>query len=140
MISAYLLDGHQRVGIENVFSEWRTVKTRVPQGSLLGPLLFNLFINDLNVINTSLRLYADDTTEYASDSSPMVLEYNINQDLRFLLFSQWITFNYLKINESKTQAIIIGPSNYDFNFKLGESEIELSDWLKILAVTLKRKL
>ena len=79
MMSTYLLDRRQRVRIENLFSEWRTVKTGVPQGSLLGPLLFDLFINDLNyyIINTSLRLYADDTTEYASDISPMVLEYNI---------------------------------------------------------------
>ena len=48
-----------------------------------GPLLFNSFVSDLNyfVFNTSLRLYADDTTEYASDPFPIVLQFVINSDL-----------------------------------------------------------
>lgn len=70
----------------------------VPQGSLLGPLLFNMYVNDLNyfVANTSLRLYADDTTEYASDASPRVLQYVLNSDLSVL--SRWFARNYLQIN------------------------------------------
>ena len=66
-MSSYLCGRRQRVKLDNVYSDWRVVKTGVPQGSLLGPLLFNIYINDLNykVSNTSLRLYPDDTTEYA---------------------------------------------------------------------------
>ena len=69
--------------------EWRTIKTGIPQGSLLGPLLFNMYVNDLNyfITDTSLRLYADDTTQYASDVSPMVLQFVINSDLGVL--SSW---------------------------------------------------
>ena len=129
MMSAYLLGRRQRVRVENTYSQWRIVRAGVPQGSLLGPLLFNIFMNDINyyISITSLRLYADDTTDYASDISPMVLEYIINQDLRY--FSRWVAINYLKINESKTQAITFGPSKYGFNFKLDDSEIKLADWL-----------
>ena len=57
------------------------------------------------VTNTSLRLHADDTTEYASDVSPMVLQFLINFDLSVL--SRWLKLIFLQINVSKTQAIAI---------------------------------
>ena len=89
LMSAYLRGRRQRVKLDNIYSEWRVVKTGVTQGSLLGPLFFNIYINDINynISNTSIRLYADDTTDYASDISPMVLEYTINLDLDCL--SRW---------------------------------------------------
>ena len=98
LMTAYLLGRRQSVKLEGVYSPRRTVTTGVPQGSLLGPLLFNMYINNLNyfVSNASLRLYADDTTEYASDVSPTVLQCVINSDLSVL--SRWFGLNYLKIN------------------------------------------
>ena len=75
IMTAYLIGRRERVKLDGVHSTWRTIKTGVPQGSLFGPLLFNMHVNDLNyfITNTSLRLYADDTTQYASDVSPMML-------------------------------------------------------------------
>ena len=69
--------------MDGIYSEWKSMKAGVLQGSLLGPLLFIIYISDLNlqVTNTSLRLYADDTTEYASDASPPGLEHFINSNL-----------------------------------------------------------
>ena len=60
------------------------------------------------VSNTSLRLYADDRTEYAFEPSPMVLQYVINSDLSVL--STRFEPNYVKIDAPKTQALAIGPS------------------------------
>ena len=62
----------------------------------------------------SLRLYADDTREYASDPSPMVLQYVINSDLSVL--SSWFESYYLNIDATKTQAVAIGPSLYEYEF------------------------
>ncbi|KAL9950201.1 hypothetical protein ACROYT_G042672 [Oculina patagonica] len=94
-LHSYLSERKQRVKVNGIFSDWLPVYCGVPQGSLLGPLLFNIFINDLNFVVqvSSLRLYADDTTTYASDSNTTALELSLNQDLDKL--SSWFSSNYL---------------------------------------------
>ena len=89
-------------------------------------------MNDLNyfVSNTSLRLYADDRTEYAFEPSPMVLQYVINSDLSVL--STGFEPNYVKIDAPKTQA------EYDFHFN--NRTVETQDTLKILGLILHRKM
>ena len=83
-LHSYLCGRKQRVKVNGVFSNWLPVYCGVPQGSLLGPLLFNVFINDLNfsVQLSSLRLYADDTTAYASNTDISALELSLNKVLR----------------------------------------------------------
>ena len=140
LMKAYLCGRKQLVKVDNTFSQWKAVRSGVPQGSLLGPLLFNIYMNDLNhfVQGSSLRLYSDDTTAYASDTSPLVLEYIINSDLQSVC--KWFENNYLNINTTKTQAMAIGPVNYEYNINLHNSNIDLNDSLKILGVTLDRKM
>ena len=140
LISSYLLGRKQRVKLQGTYSSYRAVKAGVPQGSLLGPLLFNIFINDLNFCapNISLRLYADDTIGYASDVSPAVLEFIINTDLQLL--PTWFILNYLAVSNPKTQAFRVGPCGYDYDLNLNGSEIEICDSIKILRVTLDSKL
>ena len=100
-----------QVKTNGVYSDWSSTYCGVPQGSLLGPFLFNVFINDLNysVNISSLRLYADDTTEYYADTCPAVLEFTLNQDLEKL--SHWLSANYLTMNNTKTQAMILGKQS-----------------------------
>ena len=76
LMSSYLLGRKQRVCLHGVCSSYSELRAGLPQGSLLGPPLFNIFINDLNyaVPDLSLRLYADDTTLFTSDVSPIALQ------------------------------------------------------------------
>ena len=125
---------------EGVCCNFKTVKSGVPQCSLLGPLLFNIFINDLNfcVPNVSLRLYADETTAHLSDVSPTILEFSFNKDLQTL--SSWFESNHLTVNSTKTQALSVGPCAYHYSLFLNNARIEFLRSIKILGVTLDKDL
>ena len=69
LIYSYLHNRQQRVKVNGSFSSWKRLTLGVPQGSVLGPLLFNIYINDLllSLNNTDVCNYADDTTLFACD-------------------------------------------------------------------------
>ena len=91
----------------------------VSQGSLLGPLLINVFINDIfSAQLSSLRFYTDDTSAYASNTNISALELSLNKDLENL--SSWFASNYLSVDGKKTQVMILGKhSGYGFLNILG---------------------
>ena len=91
MMSSYLLGRQKCVSVTGVRSNFISIITGVPQGSLLGPMLFNIFINDLSCVpSVSLQLYADETTAFLSDVSPTILQFSIDKDLQTL--SLWFGF------------------------------------------------
>ena len=139
-MSSYLLGLRQRVKVQGICSSYRDINVGVPQGSLLEHLLFNIFINDLNffVPNMSLRLYADNTTGYFSDTSPTVLQFIMNSELRLL--SSWFDRNCLQIDNDKTQSLPIGPCSYEYDLALNGNNLETQGSIKILGVTLDRML
>ena len=108
LIQSYLSGRLQRVKCNGNVSDWLPIRCGVPQGSLLGPLLFNIFVNDVNYSagTSSLRPYADDTTQYVAQECPAILESTLNQDIMNL--THWFTANYLQVNASKTQAMTLG--------------------------------
>ena len=93
-------------------------------------------MNDVNhsAGTSSLRLYADDTTQYIAHESPCTLESTLNQDIERLTL--WFTVNYLQVNATKTQAMTLGKSQYLYNLFIGDKSIKIEPTLKILGVTL----
>ena len=139
-LHSYLSGRKQRVKVNGVFSDWLPVYCGVPQGSLLGPLLFNVFINDLNfsVQLSAQRLYADDTTAYASNTDISALELSLNTGLEDL--SSWFASNHLSVNSKKTQAMILGKHSHEPALHIGDSVNEISGFLNILGVCIDDKL
>ena len=136
LMSSYLLGRKQRVCFHGVCSSYSELRAGLPQGSLLGPLLIIIFINDLNyaVPDVSLRLYTDDTTLYASDVSPIALQFVVKQGLSRL--SEWFDANYLLINNANPQALPIAPCKYDFDLNLNGSGVTKLLSIRILGVEL----
>ena len=101
----YLANRKQRVVIPGVSSSWSSVEAGVPQGSILGPLLFLLYINDIvENINSSIRLFADDTTLYIIVDNPVEAAYQLNSDLSKI--HQWANQWLVTFNPSKSESVI----------------------------------
>ena len=102
IIKSYLSERKQCVRIEDAFSQQCDIQMGVPQGSILGPILFSLYINDLPKISSKMTclLYADDTAIILNDKNPIELQKIIDDILPLL--SRWLSANYLSLNMSKT--------------------------------------
>ena len=105
---SYLTNRTLSVSIENHLLSAANISSRVPQGSMLGPLLFILYINDLplSVGLFSVMLYADDTVIFSTASSIDQLQLNLSLDLNVV--SNWLTANGLFLNLKKTEYIAFG--------------------------------
>lgn len=106
LIRNYLLNRSQVVLVGDSYSKSNTINQGVPQGSILGPLLFLLYINDLPKCLNSSRciLYADDTTIFSSDSDLYNLLKELNKDAANIV--QWCRNNQLVINPLKTTFML----------------------------------
>lgn len=108
---SYLANRRQLTFCNNTYSKEEAVTTGVPQGSVLGPLLFLIYMNDIHrsVSDTSLRLFADDTNLFLSNTNLASAERETISSLRKL--QQWFTDNQLTLNIDKTCFTIFGGKN-----------------------------
>ena len=107
--NSYLSNRKQKVKFKDKCSEYLDITCGVPQGSILGPLLFLIYINDMNcaVTSSSVFHFADDTYLKYSSSSEKNIRKNMNKDLDDLF--EWLCANRLSLNVSKTEFIIFKP-------------------------------
>ena len=131
-------DRKQYVFCNGVQSNVLSISCGVPQGSVLGPLLFLLYINDLPNISSKLKffLFTDDTNIYYESNDLKELEKVVNQELKQLCL--WLNLNRLALNVSKTNFVIFRSkrklANHNVVLILNRKALQQKDHVKYLGI------
>ena len=115
---SYLCNRKQYVSVGTCKSDDQHITHGVPQGSVLGPLLFLLYINDFNKCSSffNFHIFADDTNLFCTNRSLSALELSVNENLKSV--SSWLVANKLSLNIDKTNFIIFHPRQKAVNHKV----------------------
>ena len=139
LIHSYLTGRLQRVRINSKYSSWIVIMSGVTQGSILGPLLFNIAIADLFYFcnDSSIVNYADDNTPYACEKDISSVILRLKDDSKRLM--NWFRQNGLKANPNKFHLILNEP--YDNSYiEIGPNKIYNSKCEKLLGILIDGKL
>ena len=138
----YLSNRKQFVTYNKFQSESSAIKCGVPQGSILGPLLFLLYINDLSTVSSALLsiLFADDTNMFISGRNIQGMCDQMNSDLKVI--ENWLYCNKLSLNVLKTHYMIFTPRKIveDINLYVNNTPIQRVYVTKFLGVQIDSKL
>ena len=133
------------VCVDGVESEERWIECGVPQGSVLGPLLFCLYIDDItcSVVHSKIVLYADDTAIYFRHVDSKEISRVLAED--FSRVSDWLKMNKLTLNAKKTKSVLFGTPTMlsragNLSFSHGGEEIDQVSSFKYLGITLDENL
>jgi hypothetical protein len=115
-IRDFLVGRKQRVRVNGALSEWESVTSGVPQGSVLGPVLFVIFINDLpDVVKNLCSIYADDTKLYGSADTQTGIQ-ALQEDIDNLV--DWADKWQLKFNADKCSTLHLGNRNLNWDYQM----------------------
>ena len=142
MVKSYLSNRRQRVTLNGASSSWKDICIGVPQGSILGPLLFNIYINDLMFAfsdGVGICNYADDNTVFASSND--ITEIKEKLEISMLSMSSWFSENGLQLNSSKCKLIVFGRNRENsLSVRIGNSILKECDEVKLLGIKLDNRL
>lgn len=134
----WLSNRTQRVSIDGSTSSWRAVTSGVPQGSVLGPVLFNIFINDLdNRVDGLLIKFADDT-KLGGLANTQDERTTLQSNLDWL--EDWAERNKMSFNREKCKVVHLGRKNVGHTYRMGDSWLGSSTSEKDLGVVIDNKL
>ena len=145
-LKSYLSERNQKCFLNGSLSNRCVLSCGIPQGTILGPLLFLLYINDLpNCLSHSQpRIYADDTHLTLAGNSANSIELNLNKDLASV--SEWFIANKLTLNKSKTEFMLIGSRQrlrsfvHSPSLKIGRAQISQVPSTKSLGIYIDENL
>lgn len=138
-VENWLTNRKQRVVVNGALSDWLSVTSGVPQGSVLGPILFLVYINDLldKIQNCNVGSYADDT-KFGKDITSIedyeVMQRNLN------IINEWCQTWNMQLNSSKCVVMHCGKTNPNFTYYLGESELNNVNEYEDLGVLIDNRL
>ena len=140
LIHNYLRNIWHSTKIKKNFSTWQELLQGVPQGSVLGPLLFNKYLNDLSFLieSTEICNFADDTSFYNSDKDLNHLINRLEQDS--FLAIEWFEKNSMKLNDDKCHLLKSGHKYENVWAQIGNAKIWESKTQKLLVVKIGRTL
>ena len=141
--ASYLSNRKQFVSIADTNSDFQSLICGVPQGSVLGLLLFLIYINDFENCSTlsHFHLFADDSNFFLSNKNIRVLEDNANSAL--IEVSEWLNTNKLSLNVEKSNHVIFHPPQqkvHSINITVHQKKLEHKEYIKYLGVLIDSKL
>ena len=141
---SYLSDCQQLVDVSGTFSSCAGIRCGVPQGSILGPLLFLIYVNDMSgAINNKLLLYADDSAILVADKQISTIETILENELGTV--SDWLIDNKLSLHLGKTESILFCSkqklkATSNLNMECKGTVIEPREKVKYLGAVLEQTL
>ena len=143
-LRSYLTGKHQFVHVAGKCSPYRTVNHGVPQGSVLGPLLFLIYINDLpnSLYSGQPYIFADDTGLSYIQHNPKALQKRLNIDMKLLL--KWLKANKISLKVAKTEIILfkhkLKSIKFQFKIKRDGKRLMFQDCVNYLGVLIDKNL
>ncbi len=140
-IASYLSLRRQRVRLQNYYSDWISVQSGVPQGSVLGPLLFNLYVDDLDSVlpeGLKVKKFADDTKIYCIYSLDEAAESANRLQQGLECIELWCHTWQMQLNVAKCSVMYFGSRNPCARYSLRGKELSCCDHQRDLGVVISR--